>query len=59
MDALRESRALYSRRNILKSSAIAALPLAIPAAKHALADQDWLRLDVRKPLYGKTNPEYN
>jgi hypothetical protein len=40
MDALRESRPLYSRRNILKSSAIAVLPLAIPAANYALADQD-------------------
>jgi hypothetical protein len=39
MDPLSESRPHHSRRDILKSSALALLPLAIPSANYALDEQ--------------------
>jgi hypothetical protein len=39
MDPLSESRPHHSRRDILKSSALAMLPLAIPSANYALHEQ--------------------
>ncbi len=39
MDSLIQSRPHYSRRDILKSSALALLPLAIPSASYASLDQ--------------------
>jgi len=39
MDLLTHSRRRHSRRDMLKSSALALLPLAIPSANHILGDQ--------------------
>jgi hypothetical protein len=39
MDPLTQSRPYHSRRGLLKSSALALLPLPIPFANHALYDQ--------------------
>jgi hypothetical protein len=39
MDPLSESRPHHSRRDILKSSGLALLPLAIPSANYALHEQ--------------------
>lgn len=39
MDAPTVSRPRHNRRDLLKSSALALLPLAIPSANHVLGDQ--------------------
>ncbi len=39
IDAFAEPRSYFSRRDMLKSSALALLPLAIPSANYALRDQ--------------------